>query len=115
MTPEQERYRSYEVARDYLTTEGIRVLDRYWEGTEGTLELVATEHNVLVVVILRDKPSLALPPKGELKRQRRLAVAWMHAHSVSFPRIRVDVVSVTLLPMGQSNLEHVRAVDGDLY
>jgi hypothetical protein len=39
----------------------------------------------------------------------------MHAHGTSYPRVRVDVVSVTLLPMGQSNLEHLRAADGDLY
>lgn len=112
---DQARNRRYEVARDYLTSVGVRVLDQEWKNPEGMLELVATERNELVVVVLQDTGSTHVPPASTLKRQRRMAVAWMSAHAVSFPRVRVDVVSVRLLPVGQSNLEHLRSADGDLY
>lgn len=113
--PGSERYRRYETARNYLAREGIRTIDRNWKSAEGTLDIVATERNELVVVLLQTTGTAHTPPRETMKRHRRMAVAWMHAHGTNFPRIRVDVVSVHLLPYGQSNLEHARAVDGDLY
>lgn len=110
--PDQERARRYNRAQEYLASEGIRVLDVNWRSAEGTLDMVATERNELVVVFIQDTGTAHTPPRSTLQRHRRMAVAWMHAHSVSFPRIRVDVVSVHLLAMGQSNLEHARNVDG---
>ena len=108
---DKERARIYNTAQDYLTGEGIRVLDVNWKNTEGTLEIVADDRGTLVVVMLH---TVSQPPKSTLKRQRRMAVAWMHAHGTRRDRIRVDTIYVTLLPLGQSNLEHVRAVDKDL-
>lgn len=113
--PDAERARRYNTAQDYLKTEGIRVLDVNWRNPEGSLDLVATERNELVVVVIQPTGTVHVPPASTLKRQRRMAVAWMSAHAVSFPRVRVDVVSVRLLPVGQSNLEHLRSADGDLY
>ena len=112
---DQDRARRYEVTISYLKGEGMTVLDVDWRNPEGMLEVVADDRGTLVVVVLQGTGSVYALPKSTLKRQRRMAVAWMHAHGTRRERIRVDVVSVHLLPMGQSNLEHARAVDGDLY
>ena len=112
---DQDRARRYEVALGYLKGSGMTVLDVDWKNPEGMLAIVADDRSTLVVVILQGTGSVYEVPKSTLKRQRRMAVAWMHAHGTRRERIRVDVVSVHLLPMGQSNLEHARSVDGDLY
>lgn len=106
-----QRNRQVEVAARHLKSEGMDVLDRAWKGTEGELDLVAEDRGTLVVVVLVPNVytfALSTPRK---RRLRRLAVAWLTEHGRRYDRIRVDVVSVTLLAMGQSNLEHVRAVD----
>lgn len=101
-----------DVVVDHLGRKGMKVLDRQWKSAEGELDLVAAERGSLVVVALVPRIPTSLPlATPRARRLRRLAVAWMNAHGVRFDRIRVDVISVTLLPYGQSNLEHVRAVD----
>lgn len=111
MTSEEMQARKLGVARAYLVTEGFEVLDQEWHGTEGALDLVAAERNELVVFQVTMHPNWKDPSKAQKKRMRRLAVAWMKAHGTKYPRVRVDVIQVTLLPFGQSNLEHTRAVD----
>ena len=113
--PDQEQARRMAVATEHLVSEGMRVLDHGWKNPEGTIDIVAEEKGTLVVVILDSTRAIALPPKAVLKRQRRMAVAWMNAHGTNYARIRVDTIQVTLLPMGQSNLEHIQAVDAGLY
>ena len=98
-----------QVAVDYLDTTGMRRLDRAWTDTEGTLDVVLEDRGTLVVVAITNCIYRLSQPR--IKRLRRLAVAWMTAHGTRFDRVRVDIVGVQLLPMGQSNLEHVRSVD----
>lgn len=95
-------------AAEYL---GKKVLDRDWHGsTHGTAEIVAAEGSTLVLVVV---VSGAIP--RELRpttkaRLRRIAVDWMNAHGKRYEQVRVDMISVTLLPYGKSNLEHVRGM-----
>jgi hypothetical protein len=39
-----------------------------------------------------------------------MAVSWLNAHGKRFDRLRVDLITVTKLPLGQSNCEHIRGV-----
>lgn len=107
--PEKEISRAYNVATDYLKSVGIRVLDREYHATEGDLQIVATERDSLVVVHFASSIPRELM-QSTRTRLRKGAVAWMNAHGVRFDRVRVDVMVVTLLPMGQSNIEHVRGM-----
>lgn len=103
--------KQHDIAVDYLTREGFRVLDRDWHGSaHGTAEIVATEPRTLVLVCAGPGPIPRELAPSSARRLRRIAVDWMTAHSVSFDQVRVDMISVTLLPMGQSNLEHVRGM-----
>lgn len=104
-----------DTAADYLTSVGIRVLDRDWEGTDGILPIVANDSRdklcLVAVVVLNGPVRAPYLAQTRINRLRRLAVAWMSAHGVRYDRVRVDVVGVQLLAMGQSNVEHVRNVD----
>jgi putative endonuclease len=96
-------------ALDYLNSNQMPVIDRAWSSTEGTIDALFEDHGTLVVVVITSGVYRLLPPR--LQRMRRLAVAWMTEHGKRYDRVRVDLVGVTLLPMGQSNIEHIRSVD----
>lgn len=98
-----------QTARDYLATTDMVLLDHAWSSAEGTLDVVLAEDNTLVVVAITNCIYRLSHPRCQ--RMRRLAVAWMTDHGKVYDRVRVDIVGVSLLPMGQSNLEHVRSVD----
>jgi hypothetical protein len=49
-------------------------------------------------------------PHIVIYRARQLAVEWMTAHGKRYEKVRVDYVSVTVLPYGQTNTEHARGV-----
>lgn len=102
--------RQLDLLQEFLTGQGMRVLDRaYNANPHGSVDFVAADRDTLVVVTLVPRIPNELSDEGR-KRMRRIAVAWMSAHGVSFDKVRGDLAQVTLLPMEQSNLEYSKGM-----
>jgi putative endonuclease len=101
-----------DTAADYLTSNGIKVLDRDWTGAGGTLGLIATERNALVVPITVSdlSASSGYLPNILKRRARAMAVEWMNAHGVRFDQVRVDVIGIISDGPGGFSIEHIRGV-----
>jgi len=99
---------------DYLQGCGIQVLDSDWRGPNGQLDVVAVEHDVLVVFDIRTPPKRVYQPLHEITRARRrrlrlLAAAWLTAHDKRFDQIRLDGIGLDY-GVGGYTIEHVRDV-----
>lgn len=109
-----------QLAMEYLRSEGMIVLDRNWrprgQGMRGELDLVARDGDDLVIVEVKTRRSIAYGTPLEavttrkMRALRSLALAWLDFRSVHAPRLRFDVVAVTIPPVGQPVIEHLRAV-----
>ncbi len=104
-----------QVAVDYLTERGYRVIDRNWRCRLGELDIVALDGRELVVVEVKARRSRAFgdPLEGvtdaKLTRLCVLAGAWRRAH----PRIRsassrIDLVGVLLPKHGYPSVDHLQ-------
>lgn len=112
--------RGEELALEYLRARGLVVLDRNWrpsrQGVRGELDLVARDGDDLVIVEVKTRRSIAYGAPIEavtsrkMRTLRSLALAWLEHRSVHAPRLRFDVIAVTIPPVGQPVIEHVRAV-----
>lgn len=103
-----------EVAARFLTARrGMTVLDRNWRCPEGEIDLVLRDGAVLVVCEVKTRTSLAYGTPHEavddrkLARLRRLGIAWVRAHEVRSPDIRVDLVAVLRRRQGAPVVDHV--------
>lgn len=106
-----------QVAARFLTEErGMVVLDRNWRCEAGEIDLVLRDGAVLVVCEVKTRTSLTYGTPHEavdqrkLRRLRRLAIAWLRAHDVSAPDVRVDLVAVLRRRSGAPVVDHVQAV-----
>ena len=106
-----------EIAARFLTEQrGMTVLDRNWRCEQGEIDLVLRDGSVVVVCEVKTRTSLAYGTPHEavdhrkLRRLRRLAVAWLRAHEVRAPDVRVDVVAVLRRRSGAPVVDHVQGV-----
>src|SRR5246127_4252946 len=87
-------------AANYLESHGLRILDRNWRSTDGEIDIVAVERQVLVVCEVKSRTSvrygtpLEAVSQAKRARLRRLAVQWLNAHGVRFDQVRIDVVGL---------------------
>lgn len=105
-----------ELARAWLTRQGLQILDVNWRCSIGELDIVALDDDDLAFVEVKTRSSTAYGHPAEavtgakLRRLRRLAAAWVSAHEVHAAGMRIDVVAI-LRRRGQRPLiEHVRGV-----
>jgi len=109
-----------EIAVDYFRQHGMLVLDRNWRpqraNLRGELDLVVRDEDTLVIVEVKTRRCLAFgtPTESVTRRKLRalhsLALAWLDQRQVHAPRMRFDVISITVPPAGQPVLEHLRGV-----
>jgi putative endonuclease len=101
----------HEEVLQYLKAHGFQILDQRWQTPDGWLDIIAVEHNVLVVVDPRRRSSrLAEMSQAKRTKVRQLGVAWMTAHGRRFEQIRIDVVGLIREGTGGLTIEHVRGV-----
>jgi Holliday junction resolvase-like predicted endonuclease len=108
------------LAHDYLESSGAKILDRDWSSANGVLSFIGPDGDTLVVYAVdeRDRKDTRRSEIDEFHaaRLRRMGVEWMKAHNLLYPRLpgpgglRVDLIVVTRLPLGQNNIEHVKGV-----
>ena len=105
------------VAVRHVEARGWTVLERNWRGTDGELDIVAVDGDVLVVVEVKTRsglgfghPAEAVTPR-KLARLKRLTGQWLtEFRGARFGAVRIDVVAVTLQRAGRAVVEHIEAV-----
>jgi putative endonuclease len=105
-----------DVAVRHLVESGLVILDRNWRCDIGEIDVVARDGTALVVceVKTRRGTGFGTPAEGVTRakaaRLRRLAVRWVHEHSVRPAEIRIDVLAVLRGRAGAATVEHLRGV-----
>lgn len=104
--------RRVQTAATYLRDGGAGVLDTEWSCTHGIADIVYAERHVpgselaVVKVLTPDAPL----SRADVRRLKRIGMAWMDAHGLLFDNVRVDSVRVHLLAGGQANIQHESGV-----
>ncbi|MBO9577813.1 MAG: YraN family protein [Microbacteriaceae bacterium] len=109
--------RGEQLAADYLTAGGHRVLDRNWRCPRGELDLVTLDRGQVVAVEVKTRTSLDFGhpfeaiDRRKLERVYRLGWAWCAAHERAGAAVRVDAVAVVLGRRGErAVIEHLEGV-----
>jgi putative endonuclease len=113
-----------EVAANFLTAQGWRVLERNWRCAQGELDLVALpEPGTVVFVEVKTRSGDAAGPGEEavtprkLARLRRLAASWMDEHRDGWPpgrrprATRIDVIAVSTGGRRGRSVTHFEGVE----
>ena len=105
-----------QAAVEYLERAGLRILDRNWRCTEGEIDIVAAERQVLVICEVKTRSGtrygspLEAISRSKQARLRRLAIRWLVAHGVLFDEVRIDAIGLIRDESGHFQVEHVRGV-----
>ena len=103
------------VALQHLEDAGFEILARNWRCSEGEIDIVARDRNVLVICEVKTRSGLGfgLPAEAitrtKADRLRRLAGRWLDEHPGGGADVRFDVVSVVRAHRGAAVVEHLRA------
>lgn len=104
-----------QLAVEWLTAEGLTVLERNWRCSDGELDIVAAEGHTLVFVEVKTRSSLGFGDPAEAvvpakaARLRRLAVRWLIEHPEPYwPDIRFDVIAVVRRTPSGPSVRHLR-------
>ncbi|MEU0494308.1 YraN family protein [Mycobacterium sp. NPDC006124] len=107
-----------QLAVDYLTGHGLRVLTRNWRCRYGELDVIATDPATGAVVFVEVKTRTsdrfggveqAVTPQ-KLRRLRRLAGVWLATQDRRWPRMRIDVVGIRIGRGPTPEITHLQAV-----
>jgi putative endonuclease len=106
--------RGEELAARYLQDQGLVVLARNWRCPEGELDLIATDHQRLIVCEVKTRsstnfghPAEAVTDEKAL-RIRRLSRRWRTAHSVGWCEERFDIISIIWPPGEPPQIQHLK-------
>lgn len=104
------------IAGAYLEGLGCRVLDRNWRNRYGELDLVVSDHGVVVAVEVKTRsgagygsPLEAITAR-KTARLRRLLLDWARAHPHSGSGLRVDAIGIVLRSGASPRIDHVRGI-----
>lgn len=104
-----------QLAVDYLTAEGMHIIDRNWRCREGELDVIARDGETLVVVEVKTRSgtshgtALESVRPAKVARLRKLAARWLATQETSFDTVRVDVIALERFA-GDYAMRHVRGV-----
>lgn len=103
-------------AERHLLELGMVLLDRNWRCETGEIDLVLRDGRVLVVCEVKTRSSNDFGHPHEavtadkLRRLRRLGAAWLAAHELRVPEVRIDMVAVLRPRTGPAVVEHVAGI-----
>jgi putative endonuclease len=104
------------VAVAYLTSRGMRLIDRNWRCSAGEVDAILWDGEVLVFAEVKTRRSGAFgaPAEavghGKQARLRRLAAIWLAQSAERAREVRFDLVSVLPRPSGAAEVEHLRGI-----
>ena len=84
----------------FLTRQGMQLLDRNWRCSEGEIDLVMRDGDVVVVCEVKTRRSRSFGDpvhaitRAKLARLRRLAGRWLAEHRVDARGVRLDFVGL---------------------
>jgi putative endonuclease len=105
-----------ELAAEFLTQAGLRIVERNWRCSAGEIDILAVDGRVLAVCEVKTRSGvrfgtpLESVTRHKARRLRLLAVRWVQARGVMYDEIRIDIVGVLRVAPGQFSIEHVRGV-----
>ncbi|GAA4058466.1 YraN family protein [Nonomuraea soli] len=104
-----------QLAADYLTAAGMRILERNWRSRRGEIDILARDGVDLVVVEVKTRSSrshgtaLESVRPAKLARLRTLAAQWLSAQPSTFRAVRIDVIALERFA-GDYSIRHIRGV-----
>jgi putative endonuclease len=107
-----------QLAVDYLTSLGLRVLTRNWRCRYGELDVIAADDATRNVVFVEVKTRTtdkfggvaeAVTP-DKVRRLRRLAGLWLAAQDGRWAAVRIDVIGVRLGRRRTPEVTHLQGV-----
>ena len=107
-----------QVAVDYLTSLGLRVLTRNWRCRYGELDVIAADDATRNVVFVEVKTRTtdqfggvaeAVTP-AKVRRLRRLAGLWLAAQDDRWAAVRIDVIGVRIGRRRTPEVTHLQGV-----
>ncbi len=104
------------LAARFLTRQGLVLLDHNWRCAEGEIDLVLRDGTTLVICEVKTRTSTACGTpheaitKAKVNRLRRLASAWLRAHSAHPDDVRLDLVTVLGPRSSTPEIEHIRGL-----
>ncbi len=88
-----------DLAADFLISNGYEILDRNWRFRQYEIDLVAKDHDVIIVVEVKTRTSLYMgEPEVSVTRLKqrslvRAANAYVVYHGINMP-VRFDIISI---------------------
>jgi putative endonuclease len=107
-----------QLAATYLCEAGLTIVERNWRCSDGELDIVAREGEVLVFVEVKTRSSVAFGDPAEAvdrakaNQLRKLALRWLAEHRdvAYWSQLRFDVVAVLRLAPDGPRVRHLKAV-----
>ena len=107
-----------QVAVDYLTSLGLRVLTRNWRCRYGELDVIAADDATRNVVFVEVKTRTTdqfggvaeAVTSAKVRRLRRLAGLWLAAQDDRWAGVRIDVIGVRIGRRRTPEVTHLRGV-----
>ena len=107
-----------DLAATYLRDAGLTIVERNWRCSDGELDIVARDGEVLIFVEVKTRSSTAFGDPAEAVnpvkalRLRKLALRWLadHRDVPYWSQLRFDVVAVLRLAAGGPSVRHLKAV-----
>ena len=101
-----------DLAADFLQNEGFQILERNWKNRFEEIDIIALENDLLVIVEVKTRSSLAFgkPEESVGLRKQRLLVNAAEAYIKKYNserETRFDIVSVVTNGTG-ANFQHIR-------
>lgn len=101
-----------DLAADFLQNEGFQILERNWKNRFEEIDIIALENELLVIVEVKTRSSLAFgkPEESVGLRKQRLLVNAAEAYIKKYNserETRFDIVSVVTNGTG-ANIHHIR-------
>jgi putative endonuclease len=109
-----------QLAAAHLAGAGLTIIDRNWRCADGEIDIVALDGEVLVIVEVKTRSSVAFGDPAEAvnpikaARLHRLALQWLAERRDSLPgshcpQLRFDVVAIVRLAPGGPTVRHLEA------
>jgi len=102
------------IAAARLQELGMTILERNWRCSEGEIDIVARDGDILVVCEVKTRRSndFGSPLEGvtplKAQRLRRLAACWLRDHPVRPEGVRIDVVGILRPARGPAEVDYLR-------
>lgn len=104
-----------DLAAQYLTDRGYKIVDRNWRCSLGEIDLVAFYHGRFIFVEVKTRNGTAFGHPFEaitpikVSRMRKLVAQWCSSNQKAGVNVRLDAIAV-LVTGGRVAIEHLKQV-----